>query len=308
VKILIVKLGALGDVLRTTSLLPGLRRRHRGARVWWLTSPAAKPLLEGHPGIDRLVTSPRKLPRDFDLVLSLEEAPACAKAAREACAGRLVGVTPEGFTPDSALYYAMSLLNPDKKAADRMKAANRLTYAELWFKILGLPGRPAAPTLAVRAGRPTRAIGFNPGAGARWPAKQLTEAKAASVLRALDALGRPVILLGGRDERARNRRILKRAGCGIDGGTGHDLKSFARLIGRCETIVSTDSLAFHLATALRRKAVVLVGPTSAAELDAFGRGRKLVARECACFYKPRCVAATHCLDSIPDEAVARAAA
>jgi len=40
---------AVGDVLRTTSLLPGLHRRWPGAHVTWVTSPAAAELFRGNP-------------------------------------------------------------------------------------------------------------------------------------------------------------------------------------------------------------------------------------------------------------------
>ncbi len=36
--ILILKTAALGDVLRTTSILPGLERRHGSIAVTWLTA------------------------------------------------------------------------------------------------------------------------------------------------------------------------------------------------------------------------------------------------------------------------------
>ena len=38
VKVLIVKIGAIGDVLRTTSLLPGLNEKYEPAVIDWLTS------------------------------------------------------------------------------------------------------------------------------------------------------------------------------------------------------------------------------------------------------------------------------
>lgn len=37
-KILIVKIGAIGDVLRTTSILKGLKGKYKGAEIDWLTS------------------------------------------------------------------------------------------------------------------------------------------------------------------------------------------------------------------------------------------------------------------------------
>src|SRR5579871_6745596 len=42
--ILIIKLGAAGDVLRTTPLLTPLKKEHPNARIWWLTlSPELVP-------------------------------------------------------------------------------------------------------------------------------------------------------------------------------------------------------------------------------------------------------------------------
>jgi hypothetical protein len=54
-RILIVKLGALGDVLRTTALLPALRSAYDPCTITWLTRESALPLLAHNPMIDRLV-------------------------------------------------------------------------------------------------------------------------------------------------------------------------------------------------------------------------------------------------------------
>ena len=53
-RIAILKTAALGDVLRTTSILPGLARCHPGMQVTWLTASSARELLEHNPLIDQL--------------------------------------------------------------------------------------------------------------------------------------------------------------------------------------------------------------------------------------------------------------
>lgn len=348
--VLIVKFDALGDVLRTTSLLEPLRRR--GARrIWWLTGPAALPLLGGGSSVDRALSlrlddpaaaarMARRLSGRFDLVLSLEEHPAAAAVARAACRGELVGVTEEGgrlsYTASSARYYDMSLLNRGADgslaAANSRKAANRLSYSALWLDILGLkaPRAGAGPVLSLTGrdraaarrlaaspelrGRPVP-LALNCGAGGRWPAKQVSEAKAARLAVALGkAFGRPVLLLGGKEEREmrRNRRIAARAARLAPAFrpvlTPYlPLRSFAGLVELCAAMVTTDSLAFHVAGALGVPAVVLVGPTSAAELDFRGRGRVLLPPGgCSCFYAARCSRAVHCLDDIPESSVTAA--
>ena len=45
---LVIKTGALGDVLRSTSILPGLAERHPDLDVTWVTAHAARSLVEHH--------------------------------------------------------------------------------------------------------------------------------------------------------------------------------------------------------------------------------------------------------------------
>ena len=53
--ILIIKHGALGDVVRTSYLLRPLKHLHPKAHVTWITKTAAAPLVEDHPLIDRVI-------------------------------------------------------------------------------------------------------------------------------------------------------------------------------------------------------------------------------------------------------------
>ena len=46
-RILIIKTGALGDVLRTTILLGGIKRAYPESHITWITAPAAVPLVPG---------------------------------------------------------------------------------------------------------------------------------------------------------------------------------------------------------------------------------------------------------------------
>src|SRR4051794_16306653 len=48
-QVLIIKLDAMGDVLRTTTLLPALAQAHPHAAISWITRQESKPLLENNP-------------------------------------------------------------------------------------------------------------------------------------------------------------------------------------------------------------------------------------------------------------------
>ncbi|HJT24729.1 MAG TPA: hypothetical protein VJ873_09145, partial [bacterium] len=54
-RLLIIKLDAAGDVLRSTSILPAFKNANPGVSIWWVTENSSKPLLEKNPYIDVLL-------------------------------------------------------------------------------------------------------------------------------------------------------------------------------------------------------------------------------------------------------------
>ena len=82
----------------------------------------------------------------------------------------------------------------------------------------------------------------------------------------------------------------------FDGGNHNSYGRFAGLIEQCRVVVTSDSLAVHVAAARKVPAVVLFGPTSAAEIELYGRGSKIVppGLDCLGCYLPRCDKVPHC--------------
>ena len=93
-RILVLKTGALGDVIRTTSILPGLAQRHADLELCWVTAPGARPLVDLHPTIDAVETvdpldvgAARSLAQrlassgPWDRVLSFDDEPAMCELA-----------------------------------------------------------------------------------------------------------------------------------------------------------------------------------------------------------------------------------
>ena len=52
--ILVVRLGAMGDILHTLPAVATLRRSFPQARLTWLIEPRWRPLLEGNPAVDEI--------------------------------------------------------------------------------------------------------------------------------------------------------------------------------------------------------------------------------------------------------------
>jgi heptosyltransferase-2 len=90
------------------------------------------------------------------------------------------------------------------------------------------------------------------------------------------------LVLGGPDEAPRNARILAGLAAlappvaAIDARTDNGLERFAALIGLCDLLVVSDSLALHVALARRVPVVAFFAPTSAAEIELYGAGEKVL--------------------------------
>ena len=59
-RILIVKLSAIGDVVQSLPALEAISKTFPGCEIDWVVEGAAADILEGHPLIDRLLISRRK--------------------------------------------------------------------------------------------------------------------------------------------------------------------------------------------------------------------------------------------------------
>src|ERR1700683_1636128 len=52
--ILIIRLGAMGDIVHALPAAASLKRRYPGARLTWIVEPRWAPLLEDNPSIDEV--------------------------------------------------------------------------------------------------------------------------------------------------------------------------------------------------------------------------------------------------------------
>lgn len=318
-QILILKTGALGDVLRTTSILPGLRQRYGSTVVTWLTAPAARDLVRLHPLVDTVLTAKPDdasglddlgaslAATDFDRVISLDdEEPLCALATRLAdpvarpgvLSGAYFGLDGQrAYTDDVSPWFDMGLLSRfGKQRADELKVANQRSHAAIYAEMLGIEmGEPELPLdadaesfgrefhgrLTAEFGERTW-IGLNTGSGGRWESKKLSVERTIE-LSAGVAAGRdePVgfVVLGGPEERERNGQLVagltERGLTAVDGGTENSLLEFAGLVDGLALLVTSDSLALHVAVARRVPVMSFFAPTSAAEIELYGRGAKV---------------------------------
>ncbi|RIK89761.1 MAG: hypothetical protein DCC71_25845, partial [Proteobacteria bacterium] len=85
-RILVIRLGAVGDVVRTLPAVSALRAAYAGAHVAWLVEPASHSAVAGQPWIDEVLVFPREelasLLRRGRLVAAARTAARCVRALR----------------------------------------------------------------------------------------------------------------------------------------------------------------------------------------------------------------------------------
>jgi heptosyltransferase-2 len=329
-RILIIKRGAIGDVLRTTSILPALKHKFAQCHLTWLTDPDAVDLLRNNRYIDSLmVNGPGALARlyseTYDLVIAPEAAKYTAALASMARADTKLGFGLEtggfvfAYNQGATEVFELGLF-------DDLKKDNQKTYEQLICQLAELPFERHKPILTLTPQENAQAarqldtagydphkplIGINTGGGGRWPQKQWTLAGFSGLTRKLLKDGRyQVLLLGGPAEREFNQTILSTVeGHILDAGSDNRIRQFAALIAACDLVVTGDSLALHMALAARCRLVALFGPTSSTEIDLYERGRKVMGEvECLCCYLQHCPRHPTCMEVLDIETVYRAVA
>jgi len=311
-KILIIKLGAIGDVIRTTSILPGLKEKYKDCKIDWVTRKESYDILKNNSLVEKIFTDFSQIKDKYDLLISLDDDDESCRIATELKPKKLIGASLENgnkvYTKDSSIWFDIGLISKyGKKEADRLKTINKDTYQSIMYKILDLKYKKQELILILnndekkfglnfakknKIERNDLIIGMNTGAGGRWQDKKLSVVQTAELIDQIkQALPKSkIILFGGPEEKKRNKEIAQSTKSGIiDAGCGNSLMEFSSLVDLCSVLVTSDSLAMHVATALKKKIVVFFYPTSAAEIEVYGRGIKIIWNgKSYCSYQPKC--------------------
>lgn len=291
--ILVVRLGAIGDVTNALVFAEAVRSHAPDTRIGWVVHPLASPLVEGHPAVDRVHLLPRERPGSswrrlrrellaerYDLAADLQRLAKSALLARLSGAPRVLGydrrrakelswlLTRERIPPgdprahmvEQYLEFARHLGVPDPVPRHRLPEDPE---AEAWAeeRVEAWGGAPLV--LAIGASKPPN----------RWPARRWGEL--ARTLAAEDEV--PLVLSGGPDDVEAGRAVRAVAGETVHDLVGRtDLRRLVALLGRARLVVSADSGPMHLAAARSRPVVALFGPADPRRTGPWGRGHRVL--------------------------------
>lgn len=303
--ILIVHLGAMGAVLRSTALLHSIKRKYPKSSITWVTEEHTKPLLCPNPLIDKVLSlSSRDLlilsGLKFDVGYFIDKSPEI---------GGLIKITQPtqqfGFTTlaengaiipltDSAQELWEIGLDNHKKFFENQKSeihsiaealelpyqrdeyflpltAEELTLSDLRRRLWSQEGKKLL-------------IGLNTGTSGVIPNKTIATDSWIKIISQLSENFLKmttdfqfVLLGGGKEDHERNKIIA------------HNTKKFRPILsptmdglrdGLCsvnavDLVITADSLGMHMSIACKKYVIAWFGPTCSQEIDLFDRGLKL---------------------------------
>jgi ADP-heptose:LPS heptosyltransferase len=291
--ILIVRLGAIGDVTNALVLAEALRTHAPSIRIGWAVHPLAAPLVVGHPAIDRAHVWPREHPvagfrrlraelrrERYGLAIDLQRLTKSACLARASGAPRVLGYDrgrakelswlwtreripagdPRAHMVTQVLEFARYLGVPEPGVRHRFPPD---PAAESWAEEL-VAGLGAAPILvAIGASKPAN----------RWPPERFGRLAAALA----EERAEPVVLLGGPGDRAAGEVALGEGAPGVTSLVGQtSLPQLIALLARGRALVSCDTGAMHLGVAQNLPVIALFGPADARRTGPWGPGHRVV--------------------------------
>ena len=220
-KILIIKLGAIGDVIRTTPLLHRLREEYPRAFITWLTCPPTycRAWWTGK-WASRSRTSSRLLSQEFDLLVNLDkdlEAVGIANQVNAKAKKGFMMVDGKCRNIDEASYdkYLTGLW-------DDVNKANTKSYPEEIFEICGYKFAGEKYILELPIEKPdfdipegARVVGLNTGCGGRWVTRLWEDNRWAELAGKLKEAGYYPLFLGGEQEHVKKYPSLRRVWRGI---------------------------------------------------------------------------------------------
>lgn len=255
--VLIIKLGATGDVVRTTPLL-----RRLGGSVTWITAAKNTVLLDGLSDNLRHFSweaRARALDVPYDLAINLEDTLEVAMFLKSVRPSEIFGAYADSsqqlcYTDNSRCWFDLSLISSHGRLeADRLKLLNRQTYQELIFRGLGFDfeGETYLLPRPIETGL-SGDVAIAADAGPVWPMKRW--AYYAQLKRQLEASGLIVNLLPKRPSL---------------------LEHLADVRNHC-CLVGGDSLPMHFALGTGTRCVTLFTCTSPWEIYDYEIQKKIV--------------------------------
>jgi lipopolysaccharide heptosyltransferase I len=337
-KILIVRLSALGDIVHALPVLAAIKRATPDAQVDWLVEENYASILSIAHGLHRrIIVRARKSfesadavsfggllgyknaasylwNQDYDVALDLQGLIKSAIWARMSFADRVIGFdAPNLREPQAAFLYSQTVTPSIRPTGEQ---ANRPTGQHVIHKNLSIlsalqiePGPLTIPLTPHASADTTAAIdtaggslGFvviNPGAA--WPNKRWPPERFGALAAALrDRTGLRSLVTWGPSERELANAVVSASGGAAGLAPATSVSDLAVLMREAALVVAGDTGPLHIAAAMGTPLVGLYGPTWPERNGPWDPNDVVISRAhvCVCHHKRQCLRGAPCINEI----------
>lgn len=319
--ILIVHLGALGAVVRSTANLRAIKRKYPGSMITWVTDAPAHHLLKNHPAIDRVLTTNENdmlqlSALEFEIAFVVDKSLKAVGVIKRTTVDHIYGFKSHpvngAIIPATAAAEELWSLGLDnnKKFFENKKPETQLMIEalelgefrrdEYWLPLTAEEEKKSQECKAKWLGSYQGIIGLNTGCSSVIAYKKLSvEMHRELILKLRKEMPHmQIVLLGGPEDTERNQRISYGLDV-INSDTESGLRDGLVSVAACDVVVTGDSLGMHMAISQSKQVVAWFGPTCEQEIDLYDRGFKILSQSpCSPCWKRTCEKSIMCYDQV----------
>lgn len=291
-KILIIRLGALGDVVMTTIIATAIKQSHPDYEVHYLTQVEIAPVLENHPHIDKVITWNTKNRKSlkqllktgqilfnerYDIVFNLTNAIRNVFLSVMCCSPKVVfRKYTKGSWVEDFFYTAKSVIK-DINQPERLYLGVNVDSDQ---KVNDFLKDYKKPYIAIVAGGATD----KNRQGRIWNIDNWKE-----LIEKLQSLyGGTIFVCGGKSERNYHEKLLAKNVVICSGE--FDISESNAMFKNIDLMVSGDTGPLHIASAHNIKTLALLGSTSPNKIKPYGENGYYISSndECKYCWKKKC--------------------
>lgn len=291
-KICIIKLGALGDVVRTLPILIGIKEKYPDSEISWITKKESSEIVNSSPYVNEVFVIPFEINESFDTLYNFDVEDDATFLAEKINAEEKFGFYSEnGFVSAfnlGAEYYLNTLFD------DEMKKTNTKTYQEMMFMAAELPYTKQSHSISLSNKdkqyaenffeenkiKDKKVIGVHLGAGSRWPSKVWHNDNLIEFIKKAKSKEYDILAFGGPNEineLEKLKKELSKFGINVNiNNPNNSLMEFASLVEKCDFMICSDSLSLHISLALKKLTIGLFFCTPPNEVEDYDLLKKIV--------------------------------
>jgi heptosyltransferase-1 len=346
-KILIVRLSALGDIVHALPVLAAIRHAQPNAQVDWLVEENYASILSIAHGLHRrVIVRARKSfetpdaisfggfmgyrnaarylwNQDYDVALDLQGLIKSAVWARISFADRVVGFDAPNLREPQAAFLYSETVTPGQQASGPagLQSGQHVIHKNLSIlSALGIrpgavemplvPHASAETTAAIEtAGGSLQYVVINPGAA--WPNKRWPAERFGALAEALfQRAGLRSLVTWGPSEQQLANDVVNASSGAASLAPATSVPDLAVLMREAALVVSGDTGPLHIAAAMGTPLVGLYGPTWPERNGPWDPKDVVISRAhvCVCHHKRQCQRGAPCINEIALDEVAAASA